>query len=204
MAKNKSLSHYFLISLIYITILSNILKGVVLSTGVLILFILFIGLFCYFAIRKSEMFLSNRLVSAASSIPFLFLIISAKEANALSLRINFKEEIWSSLGMLGFAALICLLIIFFIVKKSFMLFRHPIDFAFIAALAFIVLFSPLIHLAGITPEQQDFSVDYPLFVSLAKVLIIYLSINILLREAMLIKALLILQLISLLIILVLL
>jgi hypothetical protein len=78
------------------------------------------------------------------------------------------------------------------------------DIALIAAVIFILLFSPLTHSAGITPEQKDLSIDFPLYLVLLKVLVAYFAINILLRQKIFIKPLLILLLISLGIILVLL
>jgi FtsH-binding integral membrane protein len=88
------------------------------------------------------------------------------------------------------------LILLFIIERSYSIYRHPIDIAVIAAVIFILLFSPLTHLAGITPEQKDFSSDYPLYFVLVKVLIIYSAINILLRRGIFIKPLLILLFIS--------
>jgi len=127
MAEKKSLLYYFLISLLYIAILSHILKGVVLSNGALILLILFAGLFCYFALRKAQMFVQNPLLSTVISIPFLFLIVLAKDVSNFNFSIKFRDNILSYLGILGFGALTCFIITFFIAKKSFILFRYPVS-----------------------------------------------------------------------------
>jgi hypothetical protein len=197
MDKKIALLQYIIISLLYVTFLSHAFKEIALSSGALVLFVLFTGTFCYFSLRKPELFEQNPLFSAAMSIPFLFLIIFSKGVNNLNIAINFANDIWSSLSLISFVALLLSLILLFIFLRSFALFHHPMDIALIAAVIFILLFSPLIHSAGITPEQKDLSVDFPLYLVLVKVLVIYFAINILLRQKIFIKPLLILLLISL-------
>jgi hypothetical protein len=196
MDKKVALLQYIIISFLYITILSHVFKGILLPTGAFVLFILFTVAFCYFSLRKAELFSKKPLFSAAMSIPFLFLIIFTKGVNNLSITINFANDIWSSLSLMSFVILLLSLILLFIFLRSFAFFHHPMDIALIAAVIFILLFSPLTHLAGITPEQKDFSFDYPLYFIMVKVLVIYFSINILLRQGIFIKPLLILLLIS--------
>ncbi len=196
MDKKVALLQYIIISLLYITILSHVFKGILLPTGAFVLFILFTVAFCYFSLRKAELFSKKSLFSAAMSIPFLFLIIFAKGVNNLSITINFTNDIWSSLILISFIILLLSLILLFIIDRSYSIYRHPVDISVIAAIIFILLFSPLTHLAGITPEQKDFSFDYPLYFVLVKVLVIYFAINILLRQGIFIKPLLILLLIS--------
>jgi hypothetical protein len=197
MDKKIALLQYVIISLLYVTFLSHVFKGIALSPGAFVLFVLFTGVFCYFSLRKPELFKQKPLFSAAMSIPFLFLIIFSKGANNPSMAINFSSDIWSSLSLVSFIALLLSLILLFIFLRSFALFHHPMDIALIAAVIFILLFSPLTHSAGITPEQKDFSIDFPLYFVLAKVLVAYFAVNILLRQKIFIKPLLILLLISL-------
>jgi hypothetical protein len=203
MDKKIALLQYIIISLLYVTFLSHAFKGIALSLGAFMLFVLFTGAFCYFSLKKPELFKQKPLFSAAMSIPFLFLIIFTTGVNDLSITINFANDIWSSLSLMSFIALLLSLILLFIFLRSFALFHHPMDIALIAAVIFILLFSPLTHSAGITPEQKDLSVDFPLYLVLVKVLVAYFAINILLRQKIFIKPLLILLLISLGIILVL-